>query len=145
VDLLAVLEEKESRHSADAELSRNIRALVDIELDEVDVGVLVAPGMDLGRDGLAGTAPLGEGVDDDQLAAGDGLGELGFAIDLLVSYFTGCGLDGGGGGTYLATCLTTIVTGEARNLFSGEDEKAREDAGAETARRRRDEARVIGL
>jgi hypothetical protein len=38
LDLLLVLEDQECGHGADAELLRNVRDLVDIELDEVGVG-----------------------------------------------------------------------------------------------------------
>lgn len=40
-DLLAVLEEYESGHGADAELLRNVGDLVDIELVEACLGVLL--------------------------------------------------------------------------------------------------------
>ena len=64
-NLLAVLEDQESRHGADTELSSDVGELVDIDLVELGVGVLLAEGVDLGRDRLAGTAPVGVGVDDD--------------------------------------------------------------------------------
>lgn len=41
LDLLLVLEDQEGGHGADAELLRNFRDLVDIELDEVGVGEVI--------------------------------------------------------------------------------------------------------
>lgn len=79
-DLLATLEEDESGHGADAELLRDVGGLVDVDLDELGAGVLVAVLLDLGRDGLARTAPGGEGVEDDQLTAGDGGVELALSV-----------------------------------------------------------------
>lgn len=41
LDLLLVLEDQEGGHGADAELLRNFRDVVDIELDEVGVGEVI--------------------------------------------------------------------------------------------------------
>ena len=78
VELLAVLEEKESGHGTDTELGSNLGQLVDVDLVELGVGVLVAELLDLGGDGLARTAPGSEAVNDD--VAG------GLAKDLLVEF-----------------------------------------------------------
>lgn len=50
-DLLAVLEEKESRHGADAELLCNVGDLVDVELVEAGVGVCAGEPAELIREG----------------------------------------------------------------------------------------------
>lgn len=78
LDLLTTLEEKESRHGRDTVGSSDLRKLVDVDLEELDVGVLGAQLLDLGGDGLAGTAPLGEEVDQNGVVL-DGLVELGVA------------------------------------------------------------------
>jgi hypothetical protein len=67
VDLLAVLEEHESGHSTDTELSSNVSELVDVDL--VELGVLEfrlgAEFLEDGRDSLARTAPGCGAVDND--------------------------------------------------------------------------------
>lgn len=65
LNLLPVLKEEESRHSRDTVLGGNVRQLVDVDLEELDVVVFGAQLLDLRGDGLAGTAPLGEEVDED--------------------------------------------------------------------------------
>lgn len=156
LDLLAVLEENEGRHGADSQFLGHFWVLVDVKLDKVDVGVLLAPAGDLGRDGLAGTAPFGEGVDDDQLVAGERALEFGFAvwrktglvwcISMYAIYiFAGDFYETGW--TYLARVLTTIVTGVDRKRFRGVEVKVRdgtERVEVATSRRRDDEARVSG-
>jgi hypothetical protein len=78
VDLLAVLEDDEGGHGADAELLGELGQGVDVELGEVDLVLELALGPlgDLGRDGLAGAAPRREGVEHHHLVLGDGLLEL---------------------------------------------------------------------
>lgn len=68
-DLLAALEEHEGGHGTHAQVGGHIAQLVDIDLVELGVGVLLAELGDLGGDGLAGTAPGGEAVEDDELLA----------------------------------------------------------------------------
>ena len=82
-NLLSILEEQESRHGANAEFLRNVGALVDVKLDKVDVGVLLAPGVDFGGNGFAGAAPFGEGVDDDEFVAFEGVVEFRLAIKVI--------------------------------------------------------------
>ena len=83
-DLLAVLEEQERRHGADAELLRDVADLVDVDLEELGVRVLLAELDDLGRDDLAGPAPGGEAVEHDE-GLGVGVEDLGlvggFAVE----------------------------------------------------------------
>lgn len=79
-NLLSILEEQESRHGANAEFLSNVGALVDVKLHKVDVGVFLAPGVDFGGNGFAGAAPFGEGVDDDEFVAFEGVVEFGLAI-----------------------------------------------------------------
>lgn len=65
--LLAVLEDEECGHGADAVLLCQLGELVDVDLGVVHVGVLLGPLNDLGGNGLAGTAPCGKEVDEDGL------------------------------------------------------------------------------
>jgi len=65
-DLLAVLEEQECWHSPDTQLLRYIAHFVDVDLEELGLWVLFAKLCDLGRDDLAGPAPGGETVEDDE-------------------------------------------------------------------------------
>jgi hypothetical protein len=65
-DLLAVLEEQERWHSPDTQLLRYIAHFVDVDLEELGLWVLFAKLCDLGRDDLAGPAPGGETVEDDE-------------------------------------------------------------------------------
>ena len=84
LDLLAVLEQHERRHGLDAQLLRDIRNIVDVDLVEIGV-VLVGEFFDLGRDHLAGAAPGGEAVEDGEAGVGgvgDFFGEGGFAGDV---------------------------------------------------------------
>lgn len=112
LSLGAILEDHEGGHGADAELLAQVGDLVDVDLDEVDVGVLLLVGPagraqtlayssckrdldgtrdgervcfllnELGSDGLAGTAPGGEAVEDGNLLDGDlGVGRNGLAVD----------------------------------------------------------------
>lgn len=78
LDLLAALEEQKRGHGANAQLLGNIRALVDVELDELDVRVVFTVLLDLGSNSLARAAPGGVGVDHDELVALDGRVEVGF-------------------------------------------------------------------
>ena len=65
-NLLAVLEEQESRHGSDTQLLRYITHFVDVNLEELGLWVLFAESGDLGRDNLARPAPGGETVEDDE-------------------------------------------------------------------------------
>ena len=65
LDDLAALVELESGHGGDTVFGGDAGELVDVDLDEADALVLVAQLLEDGRDGLAGTAPGGEVVDDD--------------------------------------------------------------------------------
>jgi hypothetical protein len=76
VDLLAVLEEKECRHIADAVLGCYVTDLVDIDLDEVDIVVRLVELDDLGRNHFAGSAPSRVEVDDHEAVLLDGVVEL---------------------------------------------------------------------
>lgn len=74
LDLLAVLEEEEGGHSGNAVIGSDLAELVNINLVELDAGVLHGETLDLRGNGLAGTAPLGEEVDEDGLGGVDDLG-----------------------------------------------------------------------
>lgn len=76
----------EGRHSRDAVVGSDLSELVNVNLVELDAGVLVAELLEERRDGLAGTAPGGEEVDDD--GAG-GFGDLGLVVGgaVYVSFF----------------------------------------------------------
>lgn len=65
LNTLALVVEVESRHGRDTVVSGNGSKLIDVNLVELDVGVGVAQLLQKGGDGLAGTAPCGEEVDDD--------------------------------------------------------------------------------
>lgn len=64
-EALAALEESKSRHRRDAEVGSDSTELVNVDLVELEGDVLVAELLDGGGDGLAGTTPRGEEVDDD--------------------------------------------------------------------------------
>lgn len=78
LDLFTVLEEQKRGHGADAQLLGDIGALVDVELDELDVRVRPTVLLDLRGDSLARTAPSGVGIDHHELAALNGRVEVGF-------------------------------------------------------------------
>lgn len=65
VNLLATLAEEEGWHSGDTVVASGFGNLVNVDLVESDSGVCVAQLLDGRADGLAGTAPGGEEVDDD--------------------------------------------------------------------------------
>lgn len=82
LDHLAALEEEEGGHSGDTVVSGNLGELVHVDLVELDAGVLVAQLLDQRGDGLAGTAPGREEVDEDGLlGVGDLLLELVGAVE----------------------------------------------------------------
>lgn len=83
LELLAVLEEEEGGDGGDAVLSREVAGLVDVDLEEDDVGVLLGEGDELGGHHPAGAAPGGEEVDDDELAGS--VGHLGVPLLLVVN------------------------------------------------------------
>src|SRR5205085_10389895 len=67
---LAVLEEDDRRNRDDPVLLRERRLLVDVDLHEAELlAALVGDLVEDGRDGVAGTAPLGPEVDDHRLVA----------------------------------------------------------------------------
>ena len=67
VDQLAALEEEQRRDIADAELHRDIRALIDIAFDNVYLALIFLGHLvDDGRDHAAGAAPGGPEVYDDR-------------------------------------------------------------------------------
>jgi hypothetical protein len=90
IDLLAALEYQESRHGADAKLHAELGNVVDVELGEVNAAVLVGPLADDGRDHLARTAPLGKGVEDDNVVVREGRLEVGRAGDLVDTHLWYC-------------------------------------------------------
>lgn len=69
INLRAILVEQEGGHGGDAVVGSNTGELVNVDLVELDGGDAVAQLLDHGRDGLAGTAPGGEEVDNDGLLA----------------------------------------------------------------------------
>ena len=102
--LVAVLEEEESRHGADAEFLGNIGDLVDVELVEFGGWIVVRePGAmvnflikfsktsrsllyNLGRDDLARPAPCREGIEDEEgVFLFEGLVEVALAIGPIAS------------------------------------------------------------
>lgn len=89
-DLLAALEDDEGGHSADAELLRDVGDLIDVHLDEVCGGELLGELDDLRRDHLAGAAPRGEAVKDDDLIL-EGGGEFLFAGNVVDTHFGSAG------------------------------------------------------
>lgn len=63
--LLPTLVQQECGHSADANVRRRLRQLVDVDLVELGLRVLETQLSDFGSDGLARAAPGREAVDDD--------------------------------------------------------------------------------
>lgn len=85
--------------------------------------MFLAPGVDFGGNSFAGAAPFGEGVDDNEfVGVVDGGVKFRLAIDVLAACFVHIY---GARGTYLASCLTPIVTGEARNRVKEVDVNVR--------------------
>jgi hypothetical protein len=82
--LLAILEDDEGWHGADAELLGDFWDVVNVDLDEVDVGELLGELDDDWGDGLAWAAPGGEGIKDDDVVGLEGLLVLLLAEWLLV-------------------------------------------------------------
>ena len=100
--LLTPLKQQESRHSPNAQLLRNIRHLIYINLVELDRAVfrVVGPLDDLRRDGLARAAPGGETVEEDEVGGG-GSADFGLEVAGAVDGVNACGSAGGlglGGG-----------------------------------------------
>lgn len=82
-NFLTTLEKHDGRHSAHTELLAHIRDLVHVDLVELDIGVDVAPLLDLWRNGLAGATPFAVAVEDGgSFSVEDDLKELGFAVDV---------------------------------------------------------------
>jgi hypothetical protein len=75
-DLLAVLEEQEGRHGPDTQLLRYVAHFVDVDFEELGLWVFFAELGDLGCNDLAGPAPGGETVKDDE-GRGVGAEDLG--------------------------------------------------------------------
>jgi hypothetical protein len=63
-DLLTALEKHESRHSCHIKLLCDVRDRFDVNLVELDIGVVLAPLFELGRNGLTRRTPLGIAVED---------------------------------------------------------------------------------
>lgn len=126
VDLLAVLEEEESGHSGDLVVGGNLAELVNIDLVELDAGVLLAQLLDGGGDGLAGTAPLGKEVDEDGLASADNLG-LEVLLTIKKGLLAGPEMRGKERKTYvvISTTLPPILKEEREKCGTGVEEKAR--------------------
>jgi hypothetical protein len=116
LDLLSVLEQQKCWHSPDVELLRNIRHLIDIDLVELHailVLVFSGHGGDLRGNHLAGTAPGGEAVEQDEVgggAADDGGLEGGFAGEGVnafpCGFLRGCGFGRGVNGIRLSVLGT---------------------------------------
>jgi hypothetical protein len=70
VNLFAILEYHKGGHGVHAQLLGYSLQLVDIDLDEPNVLVLLAELADNGGNGLAGTTPRSEEVDDDGAGGG---------------------------------------------------------------------------
>lgn len=75
VNNLALVVKDESRDSGDLELGSDLRNGLDVELEELDVGVLSVKLLDQRRDHLARTTPGSEEVNKD-LAGGGRFSEL---------------------------------------------------------------------
>lgn len=86
LDALAVLVEDKGGHGADVLVGGGLLELINVDLDEGDVGELGAVTLDGGGDRLAGSAPLGEKVDED-LSGGNELGVLGVGGDVGDGHF----------------------------------------------------------
>lgn len=65
-DLLAVLEDQEGGQAADAVFLSDVEGLIDVYLEEGDVGVLRGHLVDGGRDRLTWGAPIRVAVDDSE-------------------------------------------------------------------------------
>lgn len=126
LDPLAVLEEEESRHSGDLVVGGNLAELVNVDLVELDAGVLLAQLLDGGGDGLAGTAPLGEEVDEDGLARAGNLG-LEVLLTIKQSLLVDAKMRGKEMKTYvvISTTLPPILKEEREKCGTGVEEKAR--------------------
>ena len=74
---LTTVVEVEGRHGRDTVGSGNLGEVIDIDLVELDVGVLLAELLKGRGDGLAGTAPDGVEVDDNGTG---GLSDLGLVL-----------------------------------------------------------------
>lgn len=70
---LAILEHNERRHSPHFHILCDLTVLIDVHLNEAYVLVGFTKLSDDGRDGLAGTAPGSEEVNDDGAGRGEGL------------------------------------------------------------------------
>ena len=105
LNLLAILEQNECRHSPDPQLLRYIGYFINIDLEEVDavlVFLFLRHARDLGGDHLAGPAPGGEAVEEDDFAfvGDDGGVERGLAVERVnaVRILAGTGRSGRGAG-----------------------------------------------
>eukprot|EP00053_Salpingoeca_punica_P008611 m.77034 g.77034 ORF g.77034 m.77034 type:complete len:398 (-) comp14674_c1_seq9:234-1427(-) len=78
-NLLAVVEDLEGGHGGDLALLRGLGVGVDVDLEEVDAGVLGGQALEDRADHAAGRAPGGGKVNDDLGVGGEGLLELGEA------------------------------------------------------------------
>ena len=101
--LLATLKQQERRHSPDAQFLCNIRNLIDVDLIEFNRAVfrIVGPLDDLRGDRLAGAAPGGETVEEDEVGGGGGADfglEVAGAVDGINACDSASGLGLGGDG-----------------------------------------------
>mgnify|MGYP001636188979 CR=1 FL=1 len=97
LDLLiefTILVEAEGRHGRDSVGSSNLGEVIDVDLVELDVGVGIAELLEGRSDGLAGTAPGGVEVDDNEAGGISdlglvllGTGEEGGVLTRVFSYF----------------------------------------------------------
>lgn len=79
---LPILIQHKRRHRPDIHLLRHRAHLVDIDLDESHIGIRLAQLPNNRSNGLAGTAPGGEEVDDDGAGGGEGFVDDGTAYIL---------------------------------------------------------------
>lgn len=85
LNAFSILKQEERRHSAHAQIRRRVGQVVDVDLVELDRGVLGGELGDLRGDGLARAAPGGEAVDDDGVfGVDDFFFKFGVAVSLSV-------------------------------------------------------------
>jgi len=88
INLNSVLEEKESRHGTDAQLSSNVRDFVDVYLEEFNTLNLARESLEVWRNQFAGTTPGCVAVNDDDLVLDGVLIILGVLDDM--NHVDGC-------------------------------------------------------
>lgn len=75
-DLVSVFEEQESRHGSNRVLCGDITQIVDIDLDEIDFGKLLAEFHNLGSNDFTWSTPSRVKINDDEFARCDGRLEI---------------------------------------------------------------------